>query len=85
MNVPTSQNESHMLRLGVIPMELEACMLRLASILYSLIATALSGNFVILCIAIGLGSTFCFTLAVSAGAVLALPLAWLLARELSTK
>lgn len=56
-------------------MELEACMLRLASILYSLIATALSGNFVILCIAIGLGSTFCFTLAVSAGAMLALPLA----------
>lgn len=27
-------------------MELEACMLRLAFILYSLIATALSGNFV---------------------------------------
>jgi hypothetical protein len=78
------QNKSHMLRLAVIPMELEACMLRLASILYPLITIALSGNLIILFVAIGLGSTFYLTLAVFAGALPSLPLAWLLARDLST-
>lgn len=60
-------------------------MLRLASILYTLIATTLSGNFVLISVAIGFGTTHGLTSAISAGAILALPLAWLLAREMYTK
>jgi hypothetical protein len=40
---------------------------------------------VLICVAIGFGTTHGLTSAISAGAILALPLAWLLAREMYTK
>ena len=74
-----------MLRLSLILIALEDCILRLASILYPSIASAQSGTFVILCFVIGLGSTVYLTLAVFVGVLMSQPLAWVLARDLSTK
>lgn len=58
-------------------------MYRLASILYLLIATTLSGNFIVICLTFGFGSSLVLSLATATGALLAAPLAWILTQELA--
>ncbi|CUI01795.1 hypothetical protein PNH50_06710 [Leisingera aquaemixtae] len=57
-------------------------MLRLASILYSLIGSSLAGAGVIAVLAAGLVTTQAILAAAAAGAVLGMPVAWLVARQL---
>lgn len=57
-------------------------MLRLATILYSLIATALAGTAVIAVLSAGLVSATHIVVAAAAGAVAAVPAAWVLAKRL---
>ncbi|KUF12825.1 hypothetical protein [Pseudoponticoccus marisrubri] len=57
-------------------------MLRLAGILYSLISTTLAGTAIIAVLVAGYGTLTPILLAAAAGFVLALPVAWLVAREL---
>ncbi|CUH45884.1 hypothetical protein [Ruegeria atlantica] len=57
-------------------------MLRLASILYTLIATALAGSGVIAVLSAGLVSTVAIVSAAAAGCVAALPVSWLVAKKL---
>lgn len=58
-------------------------MYRLASILYLLIATTLAGNFIVICLTFGFGSSLVLSLATATGALLAAPLAWILTQELA--
>ncbi|MEQ3672368.1 hypothetical protein [Pseudophaeobacter sp.] len=57
-------------------------MLRLASILYSLIGSSLAGVGVIAVLVAGFVSVNAILLAAVGGAVLGLPVAWLVARQL---
>lgn len=57
-------------------------MLRLASILYSLIATSLAGAGVIFVLAAGFVSVQAIIAAAAVGAVLALPASWLVAKRI---
>lgn len=57
-------------------------MLRLASILYSLIGSSLAGAGVIAVLASGLVSVKAILVAAAAGAILGAPVAWLVARRL---
>ncbi|MCG7518880.1 hypothetical protein [Ruegeria sp. Ofav3-42] len=57
-------------------------MLRLAGILYSLIATAMAGSAVIAVLSAGLVSTVAIVSAAAAGCVAALPASWLVAKRL---
>ena len=57
-------------------------MLRLAGILYSLIATSLAGTAVIAVLTLGYISIFPILLAAALGAVVALPVAWFVAQAL---
>lgn len=57
-------------------------MLRLASILYSLIATAMAGTAVIAVLSAGMVSATAILAAAGAGAVVAAPVSWLVARRL---
>ena len=57
-------------------------MLRLASILYSIISTSLAGTAVIAVLVAGYGTLVPILLAAAAGAVLALPISWYVARQL---
>jgi len=57
-------------------------MLRLASILYSLIGSSLAGVGVIAVLVAGFVSVKAILLAAVTGAVLGLPVAWLVARQL---
>lgn len=57
-------------------------MLRLASILYSLIGSSLAGAGVIAVLASGLVTVKAILAAAAAGAVLGAPVAWLVARRL---
>ncbi|MDA7965656.1 hypothetical protein [Ruegeria sp.] len=57
-------------------------MLRLASILYSLIATAMAGTAVIAVLSAGMVSAMAILAAAGAGAVVAAPVSWLVARRL---
>ncbi len=57
-------------------------MLRLASMLYSLIGSSLAGAGVIAVLVAGFVSVQAILLAAAAGAILALPVAWLVARQL---
>ncbi|WP_037310465.1 hypothetical protein [Ruegeria halocynthiae] len=57
-------------------------MFRLASILYSLIATALAGTAVIAVLTAGMVSAPAIVAAAGAGAVIAAPVSWLVARKL---
>ncbi len=57
-------------------------MFGLTSILYSLIATTLAGNFVLICLTVGCATVVGMITAALAGSVLALPLAILMANEL---
>jgi hypothetical protein len=58
-------------------------MFRLASILYSIIATTLSGSGVIAVLAMGYVSVPAILGAVAVGAVLALPVSYLVARRIT--
>ena len=57
-------------------------MLRLASILYSLISTTLAGSAVIAVLVAGYGTLTPILVAAAAGGVLAVPVAWYVARSL---
>ena len=57
-------------------------MFRLTSILFLLIATTLAGNFMILAMILGFGTNVALALATASGAVLAAPLAYMIAQEL---
>lgn len=57
-------------------------MLRLASILYSIISTTLAGIGIIAVLVAGFGTLAPILIAAGAGAVAALPVSWLLARQL---
>lgn len=73
---------SRMRNIWVPVVELEAHMFRLASILYLLISTTLAGNLVTLSLTIGYGTAPAIVTAVIVGAALALPLSYLIAREM---
>lgn len=57
-------------------------MFRLASILYSIIATSLAGTGVIIALAAGFGTLNPILIAAALGAVTALPVSYLVARKL---
>ncbi len=57
-------------------------MFRLASILYSLISTSLAGSFVIAVLVAGYGTLTPILIAAAAGFVAALPLSWMVARQI---
>lgn len=57
-------------------------MLRLASILFSLIATTLAGTGVIAVLTAGYDTLIPILVAAAVGAILALPVSWYVAREL---
>lgn len=59
-------------------------MIRLAAMLYSLIATAIAGSAVIAVLAAGLVSAMAIVYAAVAGAAIAAPVSWLVARRLYT-
>ncbi|MFK7836268.1 MAG: hypothetical protein AB8B60_08625 [Sulfitobacter sp.] len=58
-------------------------MFRLASALYSIIATALAGSGVIAVLSMGYVTAPAIIGAAAAGAVIALPVAWIIAKEIS--
>lgn len=55
--------------------------MRLMMVLYSMIATALAGTGVIAVLTAGYGTLWPIVLAAAVGAVLALPVAWAVARQ----
>ena len=57
-------------------------MIRLAAMLYSLIATAVAGTAVIAVLSAGLVSAAAIVAAAGVGAVLAAPVSWLIAKRL---
>ncbi len=57
--------------------------MRLVMVLYSMIATALAGTGVIAVLSIGYGTLWPIVAAAAVGAVLALPVAWVVARQIS--
>ncbi len=57
-------------------------MFRLASLLYSVIGTSLAGAFIVVVLVAGLGTAPWIIGAAAAGAVTALPVAWLVARAI---
>ncbi|WP_298936933.1 hypothetical protein [uncultured Ruegeria sp.] len=57
-------------------------MFRLAAVLYSLIATAMAGSAVVAVLSAGLVTVSAIVSAAAAGAVLAAPASWLVARKL---
>jgi predicted PurR-regulated permease PerM len=59
-------------------------MFRLASVLYSLIGTTLAGSFVVVALTMGRDTLVPILVAAALGAVVALPVSWLVARKLYT-
>ncbi|WP_424831089.1 hypothetical protein [Ruegeria sp.] len=57
-------------------------MIRLAAMLYSLIATAVAGTAVIAVLSAGMVSAAAIVVAAGVGAVMAAPVAWLVAKRL---
>lgn len=57
-------------------------MLRLASLLYSLISTSLAGTFIIVALVAGQVTLYPIVAAAIAGFVIAAPVSWLVARQL---
>lgn len=57
-------------------------MFRLASILYSIIGTSLAGSFVVAALVAGFTGAQGVVASAAAGFVLALPLSWLIARQI---
>lgn len=56
--------------------------MRLMMILFSMIGTALAGAGIILVLTLGYGTLWPIVVAAVAGAILALPVSWLIAREI---
>jgi predicted PurR-regulated permease PerM len=56
--------------------------MRLMMILFSMIGTALAGSGVVLVLTLGLGTLWPIVAAAAAGTVLAVPVSWLVAREI---
>jgi hypothetical protein len=57
--------------------------MRLMMVLYSVIATAMAGTGVIVVLTAGYGTLWPILIAAAAGALLALPVSWAVAREIS--
>lgn len=57
-------------------------MLRLAAIMYSLVSTTLAGSFVVAALATGNDTLQPILLAVAAGVILALPVAWFVTKAI---
>ncbi|MGP6088262.1 CTP synthetase [Antarctobacter jejuensis] len=57
-------------------------MFRLASLLFSLISTSLAGSFVIAVLVAGFGTLTPILIAAAAGFLTAVPISWLVARQL---
>ncbi|MCM2561588.1 CTP synthetase [Lutimaribacter sp. EGI FJ00015] len=57
-------------------------MLRLASILYSLISTSLAGSFIVVALVTGYTTLMPIIYAAAAGFVLALPVSWAVSKQL---
>lgn len=57
-------------------------MLRLASILFSIIGTTLAGSFMIVSLVMGYDTARPIIIAVTAGFILAIPVSWLVARAI---
>lgn len=70
--------------MSVDPASMEISMLRLASILYSLIATTLAGTAIIAVLTAGFGTLAPILAAAVAGAMTALPVTYFVARALYT-
>lgn len=56
--------------------------MRLMMVLYSMIATAMAGTGVIAVLTMGYGTLWPIVIAAAAGAVLALPVSWAVARQI---
>ena len=57
-------------------------MLRLASMLYSIIGTSLAGGFIVAALVAGVTTAVPLLIAAAAGFVLALPASWLVAQKI---
>lgn len=57
-------------------------MMRLASILYSLISTTLAGSFIVVSLVAGYTTLLPILVAAAVGFALALPVSWVVARQL---
>jgi len=57
-------------------------MFRLASMLYSIVGTSLAGAFIVAALTMGYDTLIPIIIAAVAGGILALPLAWLIARAI---
>lgn len=57
--------------------------MRLVMVLYSMIATAMAGTGVIAVLSMGYGTLWPILIAAAVGAALALPVAWVVARQIS--
>jgi len=58
-------------------------MMRLASILYSLISTTLAGSFIVVSLVSGYVTLIPILIAAALGFVLAVPVSWLIARQIT--
>lgn len=58
-------------------------MMRLASILYSLISTTLAGSFIVVSLVAGYTTLNPILIAAALGFVLAVPVSWLIARQIT--
>lgn len=58
-------------------------MMRLASILYSLISTTIAGSFVIAALVTGYDTLHPILMAAAAGFVVALPVSWIIAKQIT--
>lgn len=58
-------------------------MLRLASLLYSIIGASLAGTFIVVALVMGMDTAKPIIIAAALGFVLAIPLAWVVARKLA--
>lgn len=56
--------------------------MRLMMLLYSVIATAMAGTGVVVVLTMGYGTLWPIVIAAAAGAVLALPVSWAVARQI---
>lgn len=60
-------------------------MLKLASFLYSVIASSLASSIALISVSIGIETGFAVVTAISAGGIIALPIAWLLLHDTSLR
>ena len=56
--------------------------MRLMMVLYSMIATAMAGTGVVAVLSMGYGTLWPIVIAAAVGAVVALPVSWMVAREI---